>query len=212
MKEKSDLHKGRHGTCMAMKIAGSTFVVAKETSLCGCENAIQRRLLHGCVGKDRLASSYDDVFGTESIGWTVINVGGVWRSGNALAEAQDLIALRDPDLDTWLSSRSGCLSWWGSWWKLWRYECLAGPFSLRLWHDYSWGSSVGWRGRLLKALRRASSGQQVRRCQRQRTGKWIMCLLGWWNVWRFGRCDTYVLADKTLDSMIFRFLHLILLW
>lgn len=33
VKEKSDLHKGRHGTCMASKIAGSTFGVAKKPSL-----------------------------------------------------------------------------------------------------------------------------------------------------------------------------------
>lgn len=98
VKEESDLHKGRHGTCMATKIAGSIFGVAKETSLVAVKTRSSVGSFMDALGKIVSHLHMTTTSGQQSRGWTVISVGGGWRSGNAVAEAQDLIALRIENL------------------------------------------------------------------------------------------------------------------
>lgn len=64
-----------------------------ESLIGGCENAIQRRLLYGCIGKGRLASSHDDDFGTKIERMDRHQRRRGWRSKD-VADAQDLISLR----------------------------------------------------------------------------------------------------------------------
>lgn len=94
VKEKSDLHKGRHGTCMATKIAGSTFGVAKKTSLVAVKTRSSVGSFMDALGKIILHLQMTTISGQESRGWTVISVGGGWRSKDAVADAQDPISLR----------------------------------------------------------------------------------------------------------------------
>lgn len=93
VKEKSDLHKGRHGTCMATKIAGSIFGVAKKTSLVAVKTRSSVGSFMDALGKVVLHLHMTTTSGRKSRGWTVISVGGGWRSKD-VADAQDLIALR----------------------------------------------------------------------------------------------------------------------
>lgn len=93
VKEKSDLHKGRHGTCMATKIAGSIFGVAKKTSLVAVKTRSSVGSFMDALGKVILHLHMTTTSGRKSRGWTVISVGGGWRSKD-VADAQDLIALR----------------------------------------------------------------------------------------------------------------------
>lgn len=94
VKEESDLHKGRHGTCMATKIAGSIFGVAKKTSLVAVKTRPSVGSFMDALGKIVLHLHMATISGQQSRGWTVVSVGGGWRSRNAVAEAQDPIALR----------------------------------------------------------------------------------------------------------------------
>lgn len=94
VKEKSDFHKGRHGTCMATKIAGSTFGVAKKTSLVAVKTRTRVGSFMDALGKVLSDLQMRKISGQKSRGWTVISVGGGWRSKDAVADAQDLIALR----------------------------------------------------------------------------------------------------------------------
>lgn len=94
VKEKSDFHKGRHGTCMATKIAGSTFGVAKKTSLVAVKTRTSVGSFMDALAKVVLHLQMKTTSGQNSRGWTVISVGGGWRSKDAVADAQDLIALR----------------------------------------------------------------------------------------------------------------------
>lgn len=94
VKEESDLHKGRHGTCMATKIAGSTFGVAKKTSLVAVKTRSSVGSFMDALGQIVSHLHMKTISGQKSRGWTVISVGGGWRSKDAVADAQDLIALR----------------------------------------------------------------------------------------------------------------------